>query len=447
MTRNSTFEPKFGVMAKLVVTSKSQPGLSHQLGKQWVTIGRGPGNLFQVLESSISGQHCEVLLRGNELLVRDLRSTNGTFINNTMIAEGTLRMGEVLRLGEIELRLELSAPNASFLSHDRPAQDDEAKAAVASPMPSDSDNGASKHQVLLVDDSMAFLELAGEVFDALANGEWEIHRACGADQALSIIQQREIELAVLDLNMPMLDGLQLLAMLHRRHPEVKLVILTALADQTHRTQCLAAGAELFLEKPITRDGMSFVFNVLNDLLTWRQRDGFSGTLQQASLTDIIQIECLRRSSRILEIHNAQARGEIYIESGMIIHAVAGAVSGEKALHRLLSLNDGQFQLHPYRQPSERTVRGSWECLLMESARIRDEERSARADDKTAFIRRAPIEPKPRVAENSHPAPKPETSESKTPAAAQELDLPELGSGIVVVSTYDGKWHPKDGQKQ
>src|SRR5207237_3044714 len=94
-------------MAKLVVVSKSRAGLSHPLGKNWVTIGRSPGNAFQIVESSISGQHCEVLLRGNELLVRDMRSTNGTFIKEKMVTEGVLRKGEVLRLGEIELRLEV----------------------------------------------------------------------------------------------------------------------------------------------------------------------------------------------------------------------------------------------------------------------------------------------------------------------------------------------------
>src|SRR5690242_3058309 len=98
-------------MAKLVVISKSQAGLSHPLGKHWVTIGRSPVNAFQIPESSVSGQHCEVMLRAGELQVRDMRSTNGTFINGRMITEGVVRPGEVLRLGEVELRFEASKSN------------------------------------------------------------------------------------------------------------------------------------------------------------------------------------------------------------------------------------------------------------------------------------------------------------------------------------------------
>jgi hypothetical protein len=134
--------------------------------------------------------------------------------------------------------------------------------------------------------------------------------------------------------------------------------------------------------------MRFVFNILSDLMAWNQREGFSGTLRQVGLVDIIQIECLRRSSCILEIQTSEAKGEIYIESGAIVHAVAGELSGPKALHRLLSSNNGEFHLHPFRRPLERTIQGSWECLLLESARVRDEAKAPRLREDTVLIRKA-----------------------------------------------------------
>src|SRR5262245_48554827 len=190
-------------MPKLVVVSKSQTGLSHELGSHWVTIGRAPGNAFQIVESSVSGHHCEVQARGSEVVVRDMRSTNGTFIKGRMVAEGVLKIGETLQLGDVELRIEPSAPRISIYS-------DSEKAEI-NPVPARAthvNGNGHKVQLLLVDDSMAFLESAGDMFTALANGEWEIHRACGADEALTIIQQRPIDIAVIDINMPMLDGLQ-----------------------------------------------------------------------------------------------------------------------------------------------------------------------------------------------------------------------------------------------
>ncbi len=430
-------ESAAGGKPRLVVISNHHFGLAHVLDGRWVTIGRAPGNAFQISDASVSGQHCEVLFRDNVLQVRDMRSTNGTFIKGTLVTEGVVDAGGILRLGEVELRLEVpaTAPSPS-------------NGATAAPARTNGHATTYKHQLLLVDDSMAFLELAGEVFDSLAHGEWKIHQACGADQALALLQQHRVELAVLDINMPMLDGLQLLAMLHRRHPETKLVVLTGLASEARRAQCLAAGAELFLEKPVARDGLQFVFTVLNDLLSWKQREGFSGTLQQVGLADIIQIECLRRSSCILEIHTVQQRGEIYIESGNIVHAEAGeGLAGERAIHSLLSLPDGRFHLSPFRQPSARTVRGSWECLLMESARIRDEEHSAPNPDKTSFITRMPVESKPADSKTTAESLQPIVPEIKPAPPSEPLPPSELGDEFVVVSTYDGAWSPVNGSKK
>src|SRR5438067_467952 len=140
-------------MAKLVVISKSHAGLSHQLGRRWVTIGRSPANAFQITDSSVSGQHCEVLFRDHELLVRDMRSTNGTFIKDSLITEGILGIGGTLRLGDVELRLEV----CSSPSHDGPVRDYEPPLPAHFPIARNGNPTVRKHQVLLVDDSMAFL--------------------------------------------------------------------------------------------------------------------------------------------------------------------------------------------------------------------------------------------------------------------------------------------------
>jgi pSer/pThr/pTyr-binding forkhead associated (FHA) protein len=97
-------------MAKLVVLSTGMTGRTHELKVDKTTIGRVEDNTFQIAEPSISSHHCEVLLRGTEILVRDLNSTNGTFINGEKVSEQTLKPGQTLRLGQIEMRLETDAP-------------------------------------------------------------------------------------------------------------------------------------------------------------------------------------------------------------------------------------------------------------------------------------------------------------------------------------------------
>ncbi len=70
------------------------------------TIGRLPDNTLPVEDDSISLHHCEVFNRNGEVMVKDLGSTNGTFVDGERIVEGTLKPGHVLRVGNVEFRVE-----------------------------------------------------------------------------------------------------------------------------------------------------------------------------------------------------------------------------------------------------------------------------------------------------------------------------------------------------
>ena len=100
-------------MAKLVVLSTGMAGRTLELKVDKTTIGRVEDNTFQIAEPSVSSHHCEIFLRGSEIVVKDLNSTNGTFINGQKILEGVLKSGQVLRLGQIEIRLEDGSAPAS----------------------------------------------------------------------------------------------------------------------------------------------------------------------------------------------------------------------------------------------------------------------------------------------------------------------------------------------
>jgi pSer/pThr/pTyr-binding forkhead associated (FHA) protein len=94
-------------MARLVILSEGLTGKAHELTVEKTTIGRVDDNTFPVPEGSVSSHHCEILLRGSDVVIRDLNSTNGTFINGNQVSgEAPLKPGQILRLGQIEMRLE-----------------------------------------------------------------------------------------------------------------------------------------------------------------------------------------------------------------------------------------------------------------------------------------------------------------------------------------------------
>lgn len=108
-------------MAKLVLLSAGLTGRSHELSVDKTTIGRVEDNTFQIAEASVSSHHCEILLRGGDVVVKDLNSTNGTFINGEKVGESILKPGQVLRLGQIEMRLENGAASAASAPASAPA--------------------------------------------------------------------------------------------------------------------------------------------------------------------------------------------------------------------------------------------------------------------------------------------------------------------------------------
>ena len=99
-------------MAKLVVLSAGMTGRTQELKGEKTSIGRVEDNTFQIAEPSVSSHHCEVLLRGNDVVIKDLNSTNGSYINGEKITERVIKPGQILRLGQVELRLETDAPAA-----------------------------------------------------------------------------------------------------------------------------------------------------------------------------------------------------------------------------------------------------------------------------------------------------------------------------------------------
>jgi len=101
-------------MAKLVLLSEGFTGRSHELIAEKTTIGRVEDNTFQIADASVSSHHCEIHQRGSEVVVKDLNSTNGTFIEGQQITgEGVIKPGQILRLGQIQARLEIPGAAAA----------------------------------------------------------------------------------------------------------------------------------------------------------------------------------------------------------------------------------------------------------------------------------------------------------------------------------------------
>ncbi len=93
-------------MQQRILTGITHPG-ELELEEGLTSLGRNPTNDFRISDATVSSFHCELVVTSEAVLVRDLNSTNGTFISDEPVTEALLEPGQVLKLGHAELRLEL----------------------------------------------------------------------------------------------------------------------------------------------------------------------------------------------------------------------------------------------------------------------------------------------------------------------------------------------------
>ena len=81
------------------------PATFHLAAGAVSTIGRGDGAEFIVEAPLVSRLHCELAAALDVIRVKDLDSTNGTFVNGKRIQSATVRAGDVLQVGRVALRI------------------------------------------------------------------------------------------------------------------------------------------------------------------------------------------------------------------------------------------------------------------------------------------------------------------------------------------------------
>ena len=70
------------------------------------SIGRASDNNIVINEATVSGHHCKIMVVGNNYVVEDLNSTNGTKVNGSGIAQAPLSSGSLLQLGAIKISVQ-----------------------------------------------------------------------------------------------------------------------------------------------------------------------------------------------------------------------------------------------------------------------------------------------------------------------------------------------------
>ena len=104
---------------ELIFVGEPFDGRSCKLQLEKTTVGRSGQNHLCIQDASVSAMHCEILANGSEIIVRDLKSSNGTFVSAVRIeGQAQLKHGQIVRFGNVNARLKLAGAGSDDSASD-----------------------------------------------------------------------------------------------------------------------------------------------------------------------------------------------------------------------------------------------------------------------------------------------------------------------------------------
>ena len=107
-----------------------------------------------------------------------------------------------------------------------------------------------QESILIVDDEAAVRRLLCQ--RVAREGYW-CEEASTGDEALNKLRSNSVELVMLDIKMPGRSGVELLPEIKADHPDIAVIMVTAVTDTNIATQCMKQGAYDYITKPFNLD--------------------------------------------------------------------------------------------------------------------------------------------------------------------------------------------------
>ena len=103
-------------MPRLVINPGTPTAWEIQLKQGANLLGRGFANDFKIEDPSVSGSHCQIVVANQTAVIKDLGSTNGTFINRAPVKEAVLLPGQIIHVGGVAMVYQTDAPPSATVA-------------------------------------------------------------------------------------------------------------------------------------------------------------------------------------------------------------------------------------------------------------------------------------------------------------------------------------------
>ena len=210
----------------------------------------------------------------------------------------------------------------------------------------------------------------------LTNDGYQVKMVKTVDDALNMLSETEVDAILSEIELPDGNGLDFCKNVKTQPSFHKTLFMVITEDATPglAARSLEAGADDFFRKPVDLELLSLKLSrALIMKGRGRSQRGVSGSLNDMSLTDLVQILSAGDKDVVITFEGGMRKGKIFIMQGEVIHAETDTFTGEEAFYQLMKWKDVNFSVLPCDEFPERTITMSLMSLLMEGSRLMDEE--------------------------------------------------------------------------
>ena len=159
--------------------------------------------------------------------------------------------------------------------------------------------------------------------------EFRLLSAENGQEALAVLLDQTVDVVVTDLNMPILDGYGLIAILAQRYPSLPIIVITSVADPMLQHQAIMLGALRVIPKPPK-------LSMLMEAIRAAAAREPPGLIRGLGLGSILQLLNWERRTATLTVRSPNGIGHLYVKEGDLIHAALGREQGLMAAYQMLA---------------------------------------------------------------------------------------------------------------
>lgn len=158
--------------------------------------------------------------------------------------------------------------------------------------------------------------------------------------AMAVLERRTVDLLITDIQMPEVDGLELLAHVRQHHPVIPCIVMTGYGTPELRKR-LPRDLLYFLKKPFDPKRLADL------ILEALGRDVPQGMVYGISVLSFLQMIQLEHKTCLFEVSLPdKPTGLLYFDHGVLFDAAAGGLKGEAAAMELISEEKAVFRFRP-----------------------------------------------------------------------------------------------------